>query len=155
MENQDPKNTKKEETPAQGAASTSNDSKEVTDTTVVAEKPEWVNELLESNKATQESNQAVIDAIGEFKESAGDVVKDIFSKAKQASATTNSSVVPQVPVPVEVELNPKAKYVVAKGQSFGDRADLSIVYNAGDSVDHLEPEVLKSLLSRELIREAK
>lgn len=123
--------------------------------------PEWLAGLLESNSKVIasnealiasndrafESNEAVVEAIDLFRESARDLVKEVLNSAKNGSEAVG-----QVEKPV-LEVDPEARYIVAKGKSFRGE-DFSVEYVSGTDVTHFSTEALKSLLNRELIEEA-
>ena len=129
---------------AEGAAETPATVDEPRGTLLEAKDPEWVAELLASNLATQESNQAVIDAIANFRESANELIEKIGEKAdpevKEAAAQVAQSV-----------FNADENYVVAEGKSFRDPKDFTKEYTAGDDVSHLDTSVLERLLNQGLI----
>jgi len=128
----------KEETPAQGAGGTSETSQEVAGTLLVAETPEWVAELLESNKA-------VIQSVSDFRESANALIEKIIS----ASGPEEQAM--QVAKPAE--FNPYADYKVAEGKEFRAPNDFTTVHEEGDNVTHLGASVLTRLLEQGLVTE--
>jgi hypothetical protein len=122
-------------------------STEVPGTLLEAQTPEWVGDVLESNKAVLESNQAVVDAVAAFKESANELIEQIGSAAAPAIQET------AVKIATAPEFNPDAEYVVADGKSFADKHDITKKYNEGDDVTHLGEDRLRSLLELGLIVE--
>ncbi len=137
---------------------------------LVSKEPEWVqkivdaiqdlradiqvivlskDELLEASQATVSVCEGTIKAVKTFDERAKDVVQEIMKEAKGVAGAN----APVVETP-KVELNPDAKYRVAKGQSFQDKNDPERVYKAGNDVSKLDPERLENLLAQGIIEEA-
>lgn len=102
---------------------------------LVAETPEWVKTILDSNAAVIESNQKVIDAFESLGVLAGEFAGEI-------------------PAKTEKEVNLTATYVVAEGKSFRDSKDFDKVFSEGDSVGGLDEDRLKHLLNQGIIEEA-
>lgn len=103
------------------------------------------NAVLESNQKVLDSNNAVLEAIGQFNENAENVVKNIIVEAKAVGSTSDQQTAP-VQSTVEVKINKKAKYVVAKGKSFHSSVSNSLV-GEGVDVSGLESERLKVLIA--------
>lgn len=110
------------------------------ETLLEADVPEWVEELLESNQAVVDSNNTLIEALGNFKCSGGS------GEAKQ-NAT------PETPAKRE-KVKAKAQYVVREGKAFVNKHDRSKVYVGGEEVSDLDKERLQNLLDQGIIEEA-
>jgi uncharacterized protein YukE len=106
-------------------------------------------DITEAVQAVIGTCEGTIKAVKTFDERAKDVVQEIMKEAKGVAANPAAAV--ETP---KVQLNPDAKYVVAKGQSFQDKNDPELVYKAGNDVSGLEPERLENLLSQGIIEEA-
>ncbi len=104
---------------------------------LVAETPQWVNQILESNQRVIDSNNGVIEAVKAFGEPKS------FLQAKEPEKKP------------EVVVNRKAKYVVGKGKKFADKEAGGVIREAGYEVSKFSPERLENLLSQGLIEEAK
>jgi hypothetical protein len=115
----------------------------------VVETPDWVAKLLASNKATQVSNQLVIDAIGQFKELAADLVKQVVSGSQGSVVETTGSSDIKINIP---EYDEDADYEVLV--PFRDSLNFAKVYEKGDDVSHLGKERIKHLLITGNIAEA-
>jgi hypothetical protein len=110
--------------------------------------------LLDSNLAAEKSSLAVIESIKTFKDTANDIVKEIFVKNQETKRlVSEKKTTAEVTKVEDVTLDPEGKYVVGD-HSFRDREDYKTIYEPGQDVSHLDDKVLKSLLSRGLIREA-
>ena len=147
----------------QGAAPTGNTGQATIDLVKPAEQPavlpevktpEWVAELLESNKAVIASNQAQIESnsalnesIESFKESANEIISNIGERVEASSEQSGKAT-------VEIYFNPDEDYEVAAGKSFRDPKNFAKEYSEGDNVNHLGEEVLTRLLAQGLIEEA-
>jgi len=119
---------------------------------VSGERPAWLDELLASNQAIQDSNQALIDAIAQFKESAGDLVQEVKTAAT-ASAENKVEVAGNYELKVKLpEYDDDAVYEVVV--PFRDSADFTKLYEAGDDVSHLGEHRIKHLLSTGNVEEA-
>jgi len=113
------------------------------------EKPEWVNELLASNQAVIDSNNAVVEAVKVFEDKASDIVNEVIATAKNSAANPNvSQSAPVVKLP---EIDSDATYIVAKGKTFEDKENPGRYFSAGDDVTDLDNERLKNLLSQGII----
>jgi hypothetical protein len=118
-----------------------------------ADRPEWVDALLKSNAETQASNQLVVDAVNQFKELAGELVKEIVEGAK-ASVEAAQINVPG-PSTFEVQLSgydKSAEYVVKV--PFRDHKDFTKAYKVGEDVSNLGEERIKHLLLTGNVEEA-
>lgn len=104
------------------------------------------NAVLESNQAVIDSNNAVLEAIAQFNENAEKVVKDIISEAKAVGNPEKEQTATTTPA-VEVKINKKAKYVVAKGRAFHSSVSGGQV-GEGVDVSGLEPDRLKALIAQ-------
>jgi len=140
-------------------ASTENDSsitknEDVSVTSVVTQDmPEWVAQLLASNLATQRTNQDVIDSIAQFKELAGNLVRDIVEGAKSSMATDDVEISGSSEFKVQFpEYDTDAEYIVAK--VFRDTLNFAKVYEVGDDVSDLGEDRIKHLLSTGNVKEA-
>ncbi|MEJ2905087.1 hypothetical protein WAE58_21760 [Pedobacter panaciterrae] len=103
--------------------------------------------IIEAGPVQAESNQAVVDAIGQFKDSSVDFVKELVGKfSGTASLGEFKQSVQEV-----TEISLDDSYIVAEGKSFRDPKDFTKEYVAGDNVDHLDPAVLIRLLNQGLI----
>lgn len=133
---------KKEGTTAPGADSTSEN--QISEQLGVegTEEKDLLQLVLESNQAVIDSNNAVIAAIEAFNENAKDVVSDILVAAKGGK-----SEIANKPKAIEVSINKKATYVVAKGKKFHSSVSGSIV-KEGTVLNGLETERLKSLIAQ-------
>jgi hypothetical protein len=114
----------------------------------VVETSEWVAELLASNKATQVSNQLVIDAIGQLKELAAELVKEVVLGAQVSVKTTDNSDI-KIHLP---EYDEDAIYEVVV--PFRDSSNFAKVYEKGDDVSDLGEERIKHLLLTGNVAEA-
>lgn len=151
-------------TPVQGAEGAT-DNQESTDTEIVQtpqdsetgnapdNAPDWAIKLMESNQAVIDSNNEVIESIGEFKEGATDLVEEIFKAYEGGTSEPKMEKLKSVKQPVKV--NAKAKYVVCEGKRFADKDNPSFIYEAGHNVSKLATERLQSLLEQGIIEEAK
>lgn len=149
--------------PVQGAAPAGNTGQATIDLvkpaeqsaeTVEVKTPDWVAELLESNKAVIASNQALIESnsalaesIESFKESANEIISNIGERVEAAYEQSPKA-------SVKVHFDPDEDYEVAAGKSFRDPKNFAKEYNEGDNVNHLGEEVLTRLLGQGLIEEA-
>lgn len=146
-EAKDPNAEQNTETTETGSEEQSETEKTIAGELIVAEQPEWVQMILDSNQAVVDSNLAVIEGIKSFVEKAGEVVSDIIAEAKGETKAAKAPI-------QKVEVNPEARYVVAQGQSFQDKHNPEQVYKAGDDVTGFEAERLENLLSQGIIEEA-
>jgi hypothetical protein len=174
METADNKTPKKDQKPAQGAAASDQtilqaDISSDTSTFDKTEVPEWALALMESNdkviasnsaieaaisnavstiskdvEAVVESNTSVINAVADFREAAGDVVKDVLESAGKIAGSGES--LSESPVEVDED----ARYVVAKGKSFQDK-HTKVTFIAGDDVSDFDVDRLQNLLSQKII----
>jgi len=99
--------------------------------------------ILDSNQAVIDSNNAVLESIQLFNENAKGVVEDILKAAKSDARVEKAEKLK----PVEVSINKKATYVVAKGKKFQSSVSGSIV-EEGTELNGLETERLKSLITQ-------
>lgn len=104
------------------------------------------NAVLESNQKVIDSNNAVLEAIAQFNENAEKVVKGIISEAKAVGSSAKDQTATLTPA-VDVKINKKAKYVVAKGKAFHSSVSGGLV-GEGVDVSGLEPDRLKSLIAQ-------
>jgi len=119
---------------------------------VSGERPAWLDELLASNSALQESNQALIDAIIQFKESAGELVLEVKTAAT-ASVESNIEVTGKYDLKTNLpEYDEDSVYEVVV--PFRDSADFTKLYEAGEDVSHLGEHRIKHLLSTGNVEEA-
>lgn len=119
---------------------------------VSGDRPAWLDELLASNLAIKESNKALIDAITQFKESAGDLVQEVKTAAT-ASAESNIEVTGNYDLKIQIpDYNNDAVYEVVV--PFRDSADFTKLYEAGEDVSHLGEHRIKHLLSTGNVEEA-
>lgn len=117
-----------------------------------SERPAWLDELVASNQAIQESNQALIDAIAQFKESAGELVLEVKTAAT-SSTENNIEVTGKYDMKVQLpEYDDDAVYEVVV--PFRDSADFTKLYEAGEDVSHLGENRIKHLLSTGNVEEA-
>lgn len=134
-----------------------NDKPEVSADESAVSTPDWVNEILASNKAVIasnnaviESNNSVVEAIADFRQGASEVVKEIFEAGQKIAA--GGQQVAKVEPP---KIDPKARYVVKAGKKFVDKYDTSVTYSGGHEVTHLEKDRLQNLLSQGTIEAVK
>lgn len=128
---------------AQGAATNpaelSQETAQGGELTVEVEAPKWAVELTDVCSK-------VLDAIAQFNANAETVVKDIIAEAKAEGSAQK----PQEKVAttvVDVKINKKAKYVVAKGKAFHSTLSNGLV-GEGTDVSGLEPDRLKALIAQ-------
>ncbi|TDQ79581.1 hypothetical protein [Sphingobacterium yanglingense] len=150
--------TKKEDTTAQGAGSTSVDEiiqTSKTDAPTIDESiksdvdtsneaPQWALDLIESNNAVIESNNAVVLAVESFNENASRVVREVLEEARLVGSTKP---VNTAKPKAEITINKKATYVVAKGKKFQSSVSGNIV-EEGTELNGLETERLRSLIAQ-------
>jgi len=118
-----------------------------------SERPTWLDELLASNLALQESNQALIDAIGRFKESAGDLVSEVVKAAQDSVQNSIAEVSGKQDIKLQLpEYDEDSVYEVVV--PFRDSADFTKLYEAGEDVSHLGEHRIKHLLSTGNVEEA-
>lgn len=128
-------------TPVQGAGGAAETTEQVQSEQLTAETPDYIAELLKSNEEVIKSNQLVIDAISEFKQTAGEVFAEAVKSVNLNAGPGNGT--PEVE---PIEIDPKAKYVVAKDMSFRDSKDFNKVYKSGDDVSDFEEARLANLV---------
>lgn len=131
-------NKEKEDTTAPGAVSAS----ENPNTDQQVEDKDMLQLVLESNQAVIESNNAVLSAIESFNENAKDVVAVILASAKGGGIEKSEKT-----KVVEISINKKATYVVAKGKKFQSSVTGEII-TEGTELNGLETERLKSLVAQ-------
>jgi hypothetical protein len=133
---------KKATTPVQGAGGAAETTEPATGADLTQESqeiPGYIAELLKSNEEVIKSNQLVIDGINQFKESASDMIREIVTAGQSGTAAKGAA-------PEPVEIDPKAKYAVAKDMSFRDSKDFNKVYKSGDDVSDFEEARLANLV---------
>jgi len=113
--------------------------------TSVVDTPKWVAELLASNLATQQSNQAVVDAISQFKELAGDLVSEVVTATKALGENNSVEVTGKQEMKLQLpEFDEDAIYEVIV--PFRDSSDFTKLYKLGEDVSHLGEDRIKHLL---------
>ncbi|SMC53201.1 hypothetical protein [Pedobacter nyackensis] len=120
-------------------------------TLLVAETPDWVQTIIDSNQTVLDSNNKVLAGLESFKEHATSFVEDIIEKS---TARAEGGPVMTGKPAKEKEVDLFASYVVAEGKSFRDSKDFSKVYESGDPIEGLNEDRLKNLLNQGLIEEA-
>jgi len=115
------------------------------DSTLVAVRPEWLDDLLRSNEAVILSNTTVVDSVNRFKDLAGGLVKEVVDTVK-INAEQN---LPVTPVHISLKtnspvFNPDAEYEVIV--PFRDSEDFNKIHKVGDDVTKLGQERIEHLL---------
>ena len=134
-------NENKATTPAQGAGGSAEKVDQPIAEQLTPETPQYIAELLKSNAEVIASNQLVIEAIGDFKETGGKFLKEAVQSINVGKADAAAK-----PQSEPVEIDPKAKYVVAKDMGFRDSKNFTKQYKPGDDVSDFEVERLARLV---------
>jgi hypothetical protein len=103
-----------------------------------------------SNEELIASNQKVVESIELFKEKGGDMIKAIMDAAKGIPVDQSFN----TKVKEKLEVNPDAKYIVAKGKKFQDRQNPGVHFTEGENVSKLDNSRLEILLNQGFIEEA-
>ncbi|MCX3266545.1 hypothetical protein [Pedobacter agri] len=125
------------------------ETKHIEGTLQESEIPEWVQTILDSNKALIDSNNLVLSALDAFKENSADFVSQLVKEFAKPEADNSGELKSEVHLIDEDE-----EYEVAPGKSFRDPLDFTKEYTEGDDVTHLGLIKLQSLLNARLIVES-